>query len=576
MSIVTGRLPSRSLGRRFSVPRASDLGLGVIVVTVLLLTLTPIYFLAKGSLLSGRPGQAGVTYTLDPLREVFTTTAYLESLKNSLLFGVLVATLATLLVGTVCWVVARTDIPGRQFLLLIIPASLAVGPIVGAMAWIALLSPGGAGLVNKWAESLIGRDLMSIYTIPGIVLVLTFAFAPFAFLFMYGGLAGLASDQEEAARVHGGTLREVFRRVSLPSARSTLLGGWILIFGMALQNLSVYALIGNRSHIPTIPASMFRVVQSGENVGQANALALMIIIPSLLVLVWHVAYTRRLGTQKLLGRQLGPPGVRLGRWKPVVMVGLGLYLLVFVVLPVGALVLSSFLKFRTADITWELFTFEHYRMIMDTTSVRDALWTTIKLSLTVATLGTSISLITAYIANYRKGVLGAIVGIGPILLLTVPGFALGLGFLWASFSSVAIREWSGTVIGLSVAVMLAYLGYGTRVFGSSLNQFGAAYEEAGVVAGKSTWVRLTRIVTPILLPSVISVWRLLAVLSMLEFNIVALLYEGNTVPLAVFMFGLLDSRPAAGVFALGVCQVVLVMIISFLTLFPGRKVRRYQ
>jgi ABC-type Fe3+ transport system permease subunit len=129
---------------------------------------------------------------------------------------------------------------------------------------------------------------------------------------------------------------------------------------------------------------------------------------------------------------------------------------------------------------------------------------------------------------------------------------------------------------MSIAVMLAYLGYGARVFASSLNQFGAAYEEAGRIAGKSTWVRLVRIVAPLMLPSAVAVWRLMVVLAIMEFNITALLFTNRNVPISVFMFLLLDTQPASSVYALGVCQLLPITIVFVLTLLPERRLRTYK
>ena len=97
---------------------------------------------------------------------------------------------------------------------------------------------------------------------------------------------------------------------------------------------------------------------------------------------------------------------------------------------------------------------------------------------------------------------------------------------------------------MSIAVMLAYLGFGARVFAASLNQFGVAYEEAGRIAGKSTWVRLSRIIAPMMLPSALAVWRLMVVLAIMEFNITALLFTNQNIPVSVFMFLQLDTQPA--------------------------------
>jgi hypothetical protein len=42
------------------------------------------------------------------------------------------------------------------------------------------------------------------------------------------------------------------------------------------------------------------------------------------------------------------------------------------------------------------------------------------------------------------------------------------------------------------------------------------------------------------------------------------------------MFLQLDTQPASGVYALGVCQLVPIVLVFVLTVLPGRRIRRYQ
>jgi len=249
--------------------------------------------------------------------------------------------------------------------------------------------------------------------------------------------------------------------------------------------------------------------------------------------------------------------------------------LVFAILPIVALVFASFLKYQTADITSELFTLDNYRSVLGSEVIRSSLVVSIILSLIAATLGTCVAFVLAYVSNRRGGWLATGASVGPVVMLAVPGFALGLGYLSATFSNPVVRDMSGTLLGLSIAVMLAYHGYGTRVFSASLNQYGAAYEEAAQVAGKRTWLRVFRVIAPPMMPSILAVWRFLAVLSFMEFNIVALLYTSKNVPFSVYMFGLLDSRSASSVFTLGVCQLILLMILFLITHVIDRRLRRY-
>jgi iron(III) transport system permease protein len=486
------------------------------------------------------------------------------------LSAALVATLTTIVVGAVCWFLARTDVAGRRFWAFVMPLSITVGPVVATMGWVALLSPNGVGLLNNWSEKLWGGDVLDIYSLAGIVLVLTVTFAPFAFLFLYGGFATLASDQEEAARVHGAGLGRVLMRISAPGAKYTLLGGWALTFSMSIQNLAVYALVGNHALIKTVPGEMYKLVYSSyDKIGEANILTLYIVVPSLLVLGLHAFYTNRIGTQSILSRRRpGAVGIKLGFWRLPALAFTGLVFVIFVLLPVGAVVLSSFLKYRTADLTRDLFTTQNYSEVRNTPLITESLWTTLWLALLSATLGTAVCFVLAYVSARRRGAIAQLAGSVPSILITIPGFSLGLGFLWASYTNPQLRGFAGGIWGLAIVLVVANCGYGTRVLSSAFTQFGTGYDEAAELAGKSVWTRIFRVIAPAMWQPLLSVWRLLAVLSILEVNVVLVLYSPQNVPFAVYTFQALHNGAGSTVYALGVIQMIFVVLVFALAALP--------
>lgn len=549
--------------------------MALLVLVVLVLNLIPIIFLIRGSLVSGAPGSPNAEFSLQPLREAFGNPNYLVAMRNSVVSAALVATLTTVVIGAVCWLTARTDVAARRFWSFVMPLSITVGPVVATMGWVALLSPNGVGLLNKLSQGVWGGDVLDVYSLGGIVMVLTVTFAPFAFLFMYGGFATLPSDQEEAARVHGAGLGRVLLRVSAPGARFTLFGGWALTFSMAIQNLAVFALVGNKALIKTIPGEMYKLVfASYDQIGVANILTLYIVIPSLIVLGLHAVYTHNSGTQRVLGRRRpGSIGVKLGPWRIPALVFVGLVFLVFVVLPVAAVVMSSFLKYQTAHLTRELFTTQHYVTVWETPLIIESLWTTLWLSLLSATIGTLVCFVLAYVSARRRGFIAQVSGTIPSILITIPGFALGLGFLWASYVSPGLRQFTGGLWGLTLVLVIVNIGYGTRVLAGAFTQFGTGYDEAAQLAGKSVWTRIFLVVAPAMWPPLLSVWRLLAVLSVLEVNVVLVLYSPHAVPFAVYLFQALHLA-APSVYALGVVQMVFVVLIFGLAALPTVFMRR--
>ncbi len=76
------------------------------------------------------------------------------------------------------------------------------------------------------------------------VFVLTLYYAPYAFLLVYGSLALMNPDLEDASAVHGGSMRSTLREVTFPLALPAALGSGVLIFALTMENFPVAQMIG--------------------------------------------------------------------------------------------------------------------------------------------------------------------------------------------------------------------------------------------------------------------------------------------------------------------------------------------
>ncbi|MEA2981900.1 MAG: iron(III) transport system permease protein, partial [Alphaproteobacteria bacterium] len=73
------------------------------------------------------------------------------------------------------WLVARTDMPLRRTVRLMVTASFVTPPFLGAIAWELLAAP-NSGLLNKLYRTVTGADsdavLFNIYSFPGLIFVI--------------------------------------------------------------------------------------------------------------------------------------------------------------------------------------------------------------------------------------------------------------------------------------------------------------------------------------------------------------------------------------------------------------------
>src|SRR6476660_5370251 len=117
-----------------------------------------------------------VTLVNDPtLLDPFITTFILAT-STSLICCALAAPMG--------WLVARTDMPLRRTVRLLVTASFVTPPFLGAIAWELLAAP-NSGLLNKFARVLgVAADehVFNIYSFPGLIFVIACYTFPYVFV----------------------------------------------------------------------------------------------------------------------------------------------------------------------------------------------------------------------------------------------------------------------------------------------------------------------------------------------------------------------------------------------------------
>ena len=124
-------------------------------------------------------------FSLNTLRRLFTYPMNLEALKNTMLAATATMVLGTLIAFPLAWLVGRTNLYGRKFFRALFVMTYMVPPYVGAMAWLRLTNP-NVGTINQWLRVLFHLPNtpgpLNVYTLPGMVWVLTTFYYPYAFI----------------------------------------------------------------------------------------------------------------------------------------------------------------------------------------------------------------------------------------------------------------------------------------------------------------------------------------------------------------------------------------------------------
>lgn len=151
--------------------------------------------------------------------------AIMLSLKTSSL-----ATLATVLLGTpVALLMARRKFRFQRALDTLIDLPMVLPPAVAGVAL--LMAFGRGGIVGAW---LADWGLQVTFTPVAVIMAQTFVAAPLFVRSAIIGFAAIEPELEDAALLDGASTWQVVRYVTLPLARSALIGGAVLTWARAL------------------------------------------------------------------------------------------------------------------------------------------------------------------------------------------------------------------------------------------------------------------------------------------------------------------------------------------------------
>jgi len=196
------------------------------------------------------------------------------------------ATACSVVLGVpLAWVQARAEFRGRALLRGLTMLPIVLPPVVGGVAL--LTAFGRRGLLGQWLERAFGLHLP--FTTPGAVLAETFVAMPFFVLTVEAALRSVDSRLEDAARTLGARPLTVFRRVTIPLIRPSLLAGAALCWARALGEFgATITFAGNfPGRTQTLPLAVYLALESDPDAGIVLSLVLLVLSLAVLVALRH-------------------------------------------------------------------------------------------------------------------------------------------------------------------------------------------------------------------------------------------------------------------------------------------------
>jgi iron(III) transport system permease protein len=220
--------------------------------------------------------------TFDAYRAVLGYPVFAGAVWNSLVLSVASATIVMLTTAVLCWIVARTKLPGRWLL--------------DNLATLPLMFPGlvlGLAIMVCYLHLSIG-----VYGTLWIMLIAYVTrFMPYGMRYNATSMFALHKELEESATMSGASWGMTFWRVVLPLLKPGLIAGWIYVVIVSMRELSSSILLYSPgSEVMSI--MIWEYWQNGQYV-ELSALGVMLIASLLCLVLLERFASRRFGVADL-------------------------------------------------------------------------------------------------------------------------------------------------------------------------------------------------------------------------------------------------------------------------------------
>jgi iron(III) transport system permease protein len=513
--------------------------------------------------------------TLQNFVTLFTNPDFLDPLLTTAIIATTSAVICCIVAAPIGWLVSRTDMPGRQIIRALVTASFVTPPFLGAVAWELLAAP-NSGLLNQLYRFVSGAEsdahLFDIYSLTGIIFVISCYTFPFVFVLVANALDNMPGELEDASAILGGKAWTTARRVTIPLALPALVAGALIAFLQAMTLFGSPAILALPAGFHTMTTKIWSLFQYPPKPELAAAAAVPLLLLTVLLLQGQKFLLGRRGYSVVGGKYGAPRLVEMKGWRWAALAFCLIVLLNPVFLPYFALLNAAFSPNATTLVMPSTFTLHNIVFVFtELSSTQLALKNTVILGAATATIGTILALVIAYVTTRRVIGGSRVFGFLATAPVAVPGIVLGVG-LFLSYTRPPFVLY-GTLWILLIAFLTINLPSAYQQLQAAFATIHPELEDASRILGATRLQSLRQITAPLLRTGVIATWCFIFIGVMRELSAAIVLFTSQTKVLSVLIYDLNESGDLAAIAVLGIAMLVItfavVLAVNRIPMFGG-------
>ncbi|MGI6466911.1 MAG: ABC transporter permease [Sphaerochaetaceae bacterium] len=494
------------------------------------------------------------SFSLQNYRDVLKQSYYIKPLINSVILGVIVATIGTFIGFVFAYAITRTPMKAKGLFRLVATFPMVSPPFVVALACILLFGRAGifAGAIGN------------IYGLTGLTIVETIAYAPTAFLALVGVLQAIDPSLEEAAMDCGASRLKIFSTIIFPLATPGILSAWLLVFIQSLADFGNPMILGG--DFPVLSVQAYLQIVGMFDLARGSTLAILLLIPTVVAFYLQKYLISKKSFVTVTGKPTSATIKNL-EWYIKYPVYTMSYLFAFIVLLFyGMVVWGSFQKLWGIDPS---FTLRNYVQMwkIGKSYIKDSLLISVIITPITGVLGMFIAFLIS-----RKDFFGRnAMEFSSMLTFAVPGTVVGIGYILAFNNPTFLMPFTLTGTGFIIMALLVFrnLPVGIRNGIAAIEQIDPSIEEASIDLGADSGTTFRKITLPMITPAFFSGLANTFVRSMTAISAIIFVVSGRWNFITVAVLGFVDNSQYAQAAAMSLLIIAIVLaalgVIKLLT-----------
>jgi iron(III) transport system permease protein len=525
-----------------------------------LAVLAPLSLVFYQSVLTAPFFQPAAQLSLNAYRFVFADADFWTAFVTTVLLAGGMTAIAVPLGAALAFLMARTDVPGRDWLEPVILIPIFVSAVVLAFGYVVALGP--VGILSIAVKDLIGVVPWNLYSFWSLIVIAGLTHVPHVYLYTAAALRGLGSDVEEAARTAGANPWKVAIDVSLPMVLPAILFAGVLVFFLGFELFGLPLVLGDPQGLLVLSTYLYKLT---NKLGVPSYQLMAVVVVTIVAVTAPLVFTQRLLLRQaqryvsVRGKGLRTAPLKLGKWRWPAFLVIAFWFAITVVVPLAGITLRSLVEtWGEGVVLSEVLTLDHYRELLEYPNVMRAMINTLAIGVIGGAVAVACYTAIALAIHRWQSPWTRIVDYLVMLPRAMPGLVAGLALLWVFLFFKPISPLRETLVSVWLAYTIVWLAYGMRLVSGTLLQIGPELEEAARTMGASEMRVKLDVTLPLIRYGMLASWLLVFLIFVREYSTGIYLLGPGTEVIGSLLVSLWGTGAIDLVSALSVVNVVMI------------------